>query len=92
MLTKDDAEKIATKLKARFKSGKAHDIAIIEYGGKRIVQFGIRRGSRRNQGHDHIPSSLHVKAHDAKELAICTMSLEQWIALMKEKGLIESKA
>jgi hypothetical protein len=32
-----------------------HQLAIIEYEGKRIAQFGIRRGSRRDQGHDHVP-------------------------------------
>ena len=91
MLTKDDAEKIADKLKARIKNGKAHDLAIIEYDGKRITQFGIRRGSRRDQSHNHIPGSLFMKPHDVKELAICNISYEEWLNIVKEKGLIESK-
>ena len=44
MLTKDHAEKIAKKLKATIRPAKVHDIAVIEYDGNRITQFGIRRG------------------------------------------------
>lgn len=90
MLTKDDAQAIADKLGARIKTAKAHDIAIIEYDGKRITQFGIRRGSRRDQSHNHLPGSLFIGPHAVKELAICTMSYDDWIQVMKEKGLIES--
>ncbi len=89
MLTKDHAEKIAKKLNATIRPAKAHDIAVIEYDGKRITLFGIRRGSRKNQGHDHIQGSLHLKSHDALDLAICTLSYEGWIKIMKEKGLID---
>ena len=88
MLTKDHADAIAKKLKAVIRPGSKHDLAIIEYDNKRIAQFGIRRGSRRNQGHDHIPSCIHVRQHDAMMLAQCPMSLGEWIELMKEKGLV----
>ena len=89
MLTKDDAEAIAKKLGARIKNAKAHDIAVIEYEGKRITQFGIRRGSRRDQSHAHLPGSLFMKPHDVKEMAICNISYDEWVSLLKEKGLIE---
>jgi hypothetical protein len=65
MLTKDDAEAIAKKLEASLKDGTKHQLAIIEYDGKRIAQFGIRRGSRRDQGHDHISSAIHVRPREA---------------------------
>jgi hypothetical protein len=45
MLTKDHAEAIAKKLKAKVRPGRSHDIAVIEYGDRRIAQFSIRRGS-----------------------------------------------
>jgi hypothetical protein len=87
VLTKDDAEAIAKKLRASLKDGAKHQLAI-EYEGKRIAQFGIRRGSRRDQGHDHIPSSIHVRPREALLLAQCPMSYEEWITRVKEKGLI----
>jgi hypothetical protein len=92
MITKDHASKIASKLKANIRSGGSHDIAIIEYDGKRIAQFGIRRGSRKDAGHDHIPASIYVNSQSALNLARCPMSYEQWIELMLDKGLIEKKA
>ena len=53
-ITKGDATQIAKKLKARiYKSGKAHDLACIEYEGKEIASFGIRRGSGEHLGHGH---------------------------------------
>jgi hypothetical protein len=88
MLTKDDAEAIAKKLRASFQEGSKHQLAIIEYEGKRIAQFGIRRGSRRDQGHDHIPGSIHVRPREALQLAQCPMSFEEWIKHMKDKGLV----
>jgi hypothetical protein len=88
MITKDDADAIAKKLKAFLKDGTKHQLAIIEYEGKRIAQFGIRRGSRRDQGHDHIPSSIHVRPREALLLAQCPMSYDEWITRMKEKGLV----
>ena len=91
MLNKDDAEKIAKKLKARIHRGSAHDIAVIEYGGKHVADFGIRRGSRRDQGYGHIPRDIHLSLRDSLSLAQCTMSHEEWIEHMKEKGLIEAE-
>ena len=65
-----------------------HDIAVIEYNNKRVLQFGIRRGSRRDQGHDHIPGDIHLSPHEALLLAQCPLSREDWIQRMKHKGLI----
>lgn len=88
MLTKDDAEAIAKKLKATIRPGSKHDLAVIEYGERRIAQFGIRRGSRRNQGHDHIPAAIHVPPRDAIRLSQCPMSFEDWVTRMRDRGLI----
>jgi hypothetical protein len=49
MLTKDHAEAIARKLKAVTIPGRRDDIAAIQYNGQAVAQFGIRRGSRRDQ-------------------------------------------
>lgn len=88
MLTKEHAEKIARKLNARIVSGARHDIAVVEHNGKRVLQFGIRRGSRKDQGHGHIPGSIHLNPRDALLLAQCPLSRDEWIRRMRDKRLI----
>ena len=88
MLTKDHAQAIARKLKAVMAPGRKHDIAAVKYNGKTIAQFGIRRGSRCGQGHDYIPSQIHVTRQQAIFLAQCPMSFEEWVSIMTQKGYI----
>jgi hypothetical protein len=88
MITKDHAAKITAKLHATIRKDGNHDIAVIEYEGKRIAQFGIRRGSRCDASHDHIPASIYVSTRSALDLARCPMSYAQWIEVLREKGLI----
>jgi hypothetical protein len=90
MLNKSDAEKIAKKLGAETHAGAAHDAAVIRYEGKIITRFGIRRGSRKDQGHGHIPRSIYLSMHDTRSLADCTFSYDDWIQCMKDKGVIPS--
>lgn len=88
MLNKDDAEAIARKLRAEIRPARKHDIAVVKNNDRTIVQFGIRRGSRRDQGHDHIPGQIHVTRREAALLSQCPMSREAWIERMRQKGLI----
>jgi hypothetical protein len=88
MVTKDHAEKIASKLKGRKRAGGKHEIVVIEYDGKVIAQFGIRHGSRKDQGHDFVPGRLHLNVRDTLSLAECTFSYDAWIQRMKDKGVI----
>ena len=89
MLTKDDALAIAKKLKGDVQTGrKAHDYCCVKHDGKFVCRFGIRRGSSRDAGHDHIPNELHVSPRIAKGLAICTVSRDEWIHRMQEKNLL----
>ena len=87
VITKELALAIAKKLQATMDTRpKVHDIAVIEYNGKMIARFGIRRGSRKDAGHDHIPTDLHVTPRDARLLGQCPLSREDWIKIMSEKG------
>ena len=88
IITTQLAVKIAKKLGAVMRSGRAHDHADIFYDGKLIATFGIRRGSNQNQGHDHIAKDLYVGPHDAKLLAQCPLKLEGWLKILKDKGII----
>ena len=89
LLTKEHARRIARKLGAEIRTGrKAHDLAVVYESGIRLSQFGIRRGSRKDLGHDHLTNSLHLSARQCLDLAQCPMTREEWIANLREKGLL----
>jgi len=90
IITRELAAVIAKKLEAEIKGrpGAAHDLARVYHQGKRIASFGIRRGARKDLGHDHIPGDLHIRPHQARLLGQCPMTREQWLAILREKGLI----
>jgi len=87
-ITKELAEKIARKLNADIHKGKRHDIAKIFHGGKMVASFGIRRGSRRDQGHNYISGQIFVSQPQAKMLGECPLSRDEWIQILREKGKI----
>jgi len=91
IITKELAEKIAKKLQAKTLPSSpksAHDVMGIFHNQILIASFGIRRGSEKDKGHDHVQKEIRVSSRFAKELGICTKSREQWIAAMIEKGVI----
>ena len=88
VITRELAERIARKLQARFKRGTKHDIAQIWVEGKLVASFGIRRGSKRDQGHDHVPQQLYVPTGKARLLGECPLSAEEWVEMMREKGIV----
>jgi len=88
-LNREHAWKIVEKLGAETETGRGgHLLAKIYYQGIRVAQFGIRHGSNKDQGHDHIPKGIHLSPHDSLLLARCPMSYETWIEKMKQKGII----
>src|SRR5262249_3071681 len=92
MLTKEHAKKIAAKLGAQIDtSGKANDIAAVYHDGKVIAFFGIRRGSKKDAGHDHIPGSLYFSPNKCLGLANCPVSKADWLERMKELGKISAQ-
>ena len=90
IITKDLAESIAHKLQAvcSTKKNRPHDLYVVYHAGHRIAQFGIRRSSKRNQGHDHIPGAIHVTPNQTRLLGQCPMSREEWVEKMIEKNVI----
>ncbi len=90
IVTKEHAIKIADKLEAVIekRSKKAHDLALIYHEGRLVAQFGIRRGSKKELGHDHIPNSLHIRPRQARLLGECPLSREDWLEIMSEQGLL----
>jgi hypothetical protein len=89
IITKELALKIARKLKASILEERAHSYAEIFHDGKLIARFGIRRGSEKDKGHDHVQKDLHVNGHQARLLAACPLSREDWLAIMREKAPLD---
>ena len=90
VITKELAERIVRKLKARIITGKkAHDIAQVYNDGKLVAWFGIRRSSNKDKGHDHIPEQIFLRPREAKLLGECPLSREEWLKILAGKGLLE---
>ena len=88
-ITKEHAEKIAEKLKAVIEAGAKHDLAKIYYDNKKVAQYGIQRGSKKDIPHAYIPGQLFVSKKDCLLLARCPLSREGWIEILKEKRIVE---
>ena len=90
IITKELALEIAKKLKAEIETrkNKRHDMAKVYYQEQLVTSFGIRRGSRKNLGHDHIPSQIYLSPHDARLLGQCPMTRKEWVERLTERGLI----
>lgn len=88
IITKELAEKIVSKLNAsRIKTrNKAHDEYAVEYKGRVIAILSIRRGSAKEQGHDHIPRDLQIRPNQARSLAQCSWSREDYLENLRERG------
>jgi hypothetical protein len=81
IITKELAIKIRDKLEGRAITTKnaAHDVYGIYHNDQLIAQFGIRRGSSKDAGHDHVQKELNVSTGFAKQLAICTRSRDDFL-------------
>jgi len=92
IITKGLAEAIARKLRAvcNAKKNRPHDLYVVYHAGRRIAQFGVRRSSRKDQGHDHVPGEIHVSPSQARLLGQCPMSREEWVKELVKKGVISS--
>jgi len=89
VITKKLAQEIAHKLGARIiKMKGGHDIVGVFLGDTLVAHFGIRRGSRGNLGHDYVPRQIFTTPSQARDLAACPMSRDDWVALLKDKGLV----
>jgi hypothetical protein len=90
IITKELAIEIARKLGAskHSKKNRPHDLYQVSYGGRIVATFGIRRGSEKDKGHDHIPGAIHLSPHDAKLFGQCDHTYDFWVEQMQQKGLI----
>jgi hypothetical protein len=61
---------------------------MVFHEGLCIAMFGIRRGSEKDLGHDHISRDLHLGPSKARLLAQCPLTREDWLEIMRRRGLI----
>jgi hypothetical protein len=90
-ITKEYAENIAHKLLAKDESKprSEHDEMVVYHEGRFVARFGIRRGSKKSSGHDHVQKNLNVPTRFAKELATCTKSRLDYL---EKIGLVKSNS
>ena len=81
-ITKQQTKKIIKKLKAvdeTDRSDSAHDHWAIYHEGTLVATFGVRRSSKKNMPHPHIPNDLQVNEHYTREIVSCTISRDDWL-------------
>lgn len=89
-ITKELAVKIVNKLEAQLLSSSgAHDVYGIFHHDQLIASFGVRRGSEKDKGHDHIQSPIFVNSHFAKLLGQCPKSRADWLNELRKEGIID---
>ena len=89
-ITKELALKICKKLEGRdiTKKNDVHDICGIFLNEQLIAHFGIRRGSNKEAGHDHIPRNLNVSPGFAKQIGLCTKYRDDYLDHLRKRGLL----
>jgi hypothetical protein len=90
VITKELAIKIRDKLGARALTTKndVHDVYGVFHDNQLVASFGIRRGSMKDAGHDHVQRELNVTTGFAKQIGTCHRYLEDYLRL---RGLLPSE-
>jgi hypothetical protein len=95
VITRQHADKIAQKLKAREESGtkksggaREHIAYVVSHNDVEIAWFGVRRGSNKEQPHGHIPKDLHLSPNQCRRLADCSIDREGYLEILRQKGLL----
>jgi len=88
-IKKSDMEKIFRKLKLEIRST-AHRYGWFCFEGKKILRVHFSHGKCDIPGRvsDKIRSQLKLSQKDFKKLADCPLSLDDYVVILKDKGLI----
>jgi hypothetical protein len=86
-LLQREAKAIAKKLNAEVTDGGNHEIAAVFIEGVLIATYGIRRD--RKATHPYIAKQLFISETQAMKMATCTISKEQYVTLIRQKGKID---
>ena len=89
-ITKQQTRILIKKLEAvdeTDRSDSAHDIYAVYHEGILVASFGVRRSSKKDMPHPHIPGDLGVNAHYTREIVSCKNNRDDWL---RERGLLPS--
>ena len=89
-LTQKDGIKIAKKLNASISERKRHRRVSVTIDDTVIGEYGLSRGGR-EKSHSYIPRQIGVTARQAKKLAACSLSKDDYVEILQEEGLLPSK-
>ncbi len=88
-LTREHADKIVRKLGAKLDTSRSnHDLATFFHKGQAVIQFSLRRSSRKDTGHGHLTEDLKLTAFHVQRLANCPMSLDEFVTRLKDLKII----
>lgn len=91
-ITKELAEKIVKKLGATKslpqRKGAPHELFDFVHDGVLVAKLSLRRGSEKDQGHDHMLKELRLGPRDAREFAQCKISVAEYLEILRGKGLL----
>ncbi|SRR5260221_171098 len=82
-----DFEKLVTKLQLKTRNS-GDRLAWFEYGGKTIVRTKRSHGNKEQPG-DKIRQQLKLNEEQLAGLISCTVSLEDYVEILKAKRVIE---
>ena len=81
-ITKQQTRKIIKKLGAVFEADRtnsAHDYYAVYHEDTMVALMGVRRASKKDMPHPHIPGDLHVNEHYTREMVSCKIDREDWL-------------
>ena len=66
----------------------SHKLVQFRYNGKLILRTRLSHGSGDAKAVDYIRQELHLKEEDFRDLISCPLTLEGYVQILKEKGVI----
>lgn len=86
--TQEDGWAIKKKLGAEVVTRGKHDFVNFRHGGKIVISFGIRRGSK-ELPHRHIHLQMFLTPKECRLFRECHITVPQYVEILKAKGKIE---
>jgi hypothetical protein len=89
-IKKREAEAVLKKLRLEPAGRKHHPIYLFRYKGKTILKtrYSFGRGDMKGHAGDNIRSQLHLNEQQMREAIACPFEYDDFVKLLKEKGLI----
>jgi hypothetical protein len=90
MLTVKDGEKIARKLGCQPEERRNHRRVNLKVEGVIVGSYGWTRsgGKKEDKSTSYIAKQIHLTPRQAKNLADCPLSVEEYAKILREKGAL----